>query len=179
MKKLILFILLLPVCLIGRAQGWYAGVEGGYFLGEKPRYWQVAVTGSYTKAFSQFISLDANASLYNQNYNEAAIDVQYVPYPGWKPTHPASNSHTFGGSLGINVMLKLNGPVSLFTGPKVDCNFYQPEYYEFHRATAQWRVGLNVDVWKLRVRASWDIMMTNRNDSSKGSAITVGVAYKL
>lgn len=178
MKKLILLILLLPICLIGRAQGWYVGVEGGHFLGEKPRYWQVAVTGSYTMKFSQFISLDANASLYNQNYNVAAIDVQWFN-PNADMNFSVSNSHTFGGSLGVNAMLKLNGPVSLFTGPKVDCNFYQPKYYEFHRAMLEWRVGLNVDVWKLRIRASWDIMVTNRNDYRKGSAISVGVAYNL
>lgn len=49
-----------------------------------------------------------------------------------------------------------------------------------HRANVQWRVGLQADFWRLRLRASWDILCTNRDsDYPKGSLLTVGVAWKL
>ena len=49
-----------------------------------------------------------------------------------------------------------------------------------HRANMQWRVGLQADFRRLRLRASWDILCTNRaSDYPKGSLLTVGVAWKL
>ena len=87
--------------------------------------------------------------------------------------------HTFGVSLGVNAIIHVGGPMSIFTGPKAQCNLIQKDYY-MHRANVQWRVGLQADFRRLRLRASWDILCTNRaSDYPKGSLLTVGVAWKL
>ena len=184
MKKLILFILLLPICLIGRAQGWYVGAEASRGVASHP-YWQAAVTGSYTMKVASFLSLDANASLYYQHHDQMTV---FIDICVENPQDLHANAQTFGGALGVNAILPIFKPVSFFTGPQVMCNFFQKNYfgeyttfdYTDHRALGLWRIGLEAEIWRLRVRASWDILMTDRSDNGrKGSAITVGIAYNL
>lgn len=183
MKKLFLFILLLPVCLVGRAQGWYIGAEASRGVASHP-YWQAAVTGSYTMKVASFLSLDANASLYYQHHDQATV---FFDFYNSNIENVDINAQTFGGALGLNAILPICKPVSFFTGPQVMCNFFQKNYfggyaidYTDHRALGLWRIGLQAQIWRLRVRASWDILMTDRSENGrKGSAISIGVAYRL
>ena len=166
LKKLIMLLMLLPVFAAANAQ-FHVGAEAGRILNDESPYWQVGATGSYTRHLYQNLSFDADAALYYQNVNDNA----------WIPE--AMRGHTFGVSLGVNAIIHVGGPMSIFTGPKAQCNLIQKDYY-MHRANVQWRVGLQADFWRLRLRASWDILCTNRaSDYPKGSLLTVGVAWKL
>lgn len=166
MKKLFIMLLMLPMFVAAKAQ-FHVGAEVGRILNDDNPYWQVSATGSYTRHLFQDLSLDANAALFYQNVDQNS----WIPY--------AIRGHTFGGSIGVNAILRVGGPISLFTGPKVQCNFVQKDYY-MHRANLQWRVGLQADFWRLRLRASWDILCTNRASyGPKGSLLSVGVAWAL
>ncbi len=166
MKKLLLMILLLPMFAAANAQI-HVGAEAGRILNDYDPYWQVSATGSYTRHLFQDLTLDADVALY----------YQYCDQNSYMPS--AIKGHTFGGSLGVNAILHVSGPVSLFTGPKGQCNFVQVDY-GMHRANLHWRVGLQADLGKLRLRASWDILCTNRSENGpKGSLLSVGVAWKL
>ena len=165
MKKLLLMIILLPMFAVANAQI-HVGVEAGRILNDDDPYWQVGVTGSYTRHLYENLSFDANATVFYQN-----VEQMGEPF--------SIHGHTLGAGIGINAILHVGGPISIFTGPKGQCNFVQVDYY-MHRANLQWRVGLQADFWKLRLRASWDILCTNRsNEYPKGSLLCIGVAWKL
>ena len=164
MKKLLLTLLLLPLYVAMHAQDIHVGVEGSrFFTGDN--YWQGAVVGSYTKQLPWYVAFDVDASLYYQHYDSTTLDGIW------------GASHTFGGSVGVNGILKLAGPLSLFTGPKATCNFVQKDYGG-HRASLQWRLGIGADFNRIRVRASWDTLITEQS-GGKGSAVSVSVALRL
>lgn len=165
MKKLIMLLMLLPVFAAANAQ-FHVGAEAGRILNDKDPYWQVGATGSYTRHLYENLSFDADVTLFYQNVEEWG-----EPFSQY--------GHTFGVGLGVNAIIHVGGPMSIFTGPKAQCNLIQIDY-SMHRANVQWRVGLQADFWRLRLRASWDILCTNRDsDYPKGSLLTVGVAWKL
>ncbi len=165
MKKLIMLLMLLPVFAAANAQ-FHVGAEAGRILNDNRPYWQVGATGSYTRHLYENLSFDADATLYYQNVEQMGFPFDI-------------HGHTFGAGIGVNAIMHVGGPISLFTGPKAQCNFIQKDYY-MYRANMQWRVGIQADFWRLRLRASWDILCTNRaSDYPKGSLLTVGVAWKL
>ena len=186
MKKLLLLILLLPLYVAASAQEFHIGAEGSRFVsGDADMYWKGGVVGSYTIKLPKCFALDVNASLYYQHYDTST----HLERPGNK--YPENKKHdyaqTFGGSIGVNGIIKLGGPISFFTGPLATCNFFQKAYFydttmdmNIHRAMLQWRFGLQADVSRLRIRASWDVCATNCNQwGDKGTAISVSVAYRL
>lgn len=165
MKKLFIMLLMLPMFVAAKAQ-FHVGAEVGRILNDDNPYWQVSATGSYTRHLYENLSFDADVALFYQNIEQSGQPFNI-------------HGHTFGGSIGVNAIMHVGGPISLFTGPKAQANFVQKDY-SFHRANVQWRVGLQADFWRLRLRASWDIMCTNRASyGPKGSLLTVGVAWKL
>jgi len=179
MKRLLSVLMLLPMFAAANAQAIHVGAEGSRYTGDGTYpYWQAAVTGSYTMHLYENLSFDANASLYYQYYDD---DWLYTPYPDWvPPAGSGSPTQTFGGSIGLNGIIHVAGPISVFTGPRVMCNFVQKNF-DLHRANMQWRVGLSADVWRLRIRASWDPVVTRRDsgDDDKGYGICLSVAWRL
>lgn len=165
MKKLFLMLMLLPVFAAAQAQ-FHVGAEAGRILNDDNPYWQVGITGSYTRHLYENLSFDADAIVFYQNVEQRGMPLDI-------------HGHTLGAGIGINAIMHIGGPISLFTGPKGQCNFVQVDYH-MHRANLQWRVGLQADFWKLRLRASWDILCTNRDSyGPKGSLLSLGVAWAL
>lgn len=185
MKKLLLLILLLPLYVATSAQEFHIGAEGSrYVTDNRTDYWKGAVIGSYTRKLPKCFAFDVNASLYYQHYDRST----FLPNPGgtFYPETEQDYAHTFGGSIGVNGIIRLGGPISFFTGPMATCNFFQKDYIggytidiSTYRANLQWRLGLGADVWRLRVRASCDLYVTDLRYHQKGTAISVSVAYRL
>jgi len=186
MKKLLLFIMMLPLYVVTQAQEFHIGAEGSRFVsGEAYKYWKGGVIGSYTIKLPKSLALDVNASLYYQHYDESTYLLRPGGFNYLETDH--DYAQTVGGSIGVNGIVRLFGPMSFFTGPMATCNFFQKAYVNdhtvdtsIHRAMLQWRFGLGVDVWRLRVRASWDVCVTNCVSwGDKGTAISISVAYRL
>lgn len=157
--------MLLPVFAAAQAQ-FHVGAEAGRILNDDNPYWQVGITGSYTRHLYENLSFDADAIVFYQNVEQFGM-----PF--------VIHGHTLGAGIGINAIMHIGGPMSLFTGPKAQCNLVQADY-SMHRANVQWRVGLQADFMRIRIRASWDILCTNRGYyGPKGSLLSVGVAWAL
>lgn len=184
MKKFILMLLMLPFCAGADAQEFHVGAEGSSLVTGDYKYWQIDAIGSYTRHLYENLSFDANASLYYQHYDDEISDWDWDA--GWYTGNNSSYSQTFGGSVGLNIIMHVGGPISVFSGPKVLCNFFQKAYYHgsaydfaLNRAGIQWRVGLSADVWRLRIRAAWNPWITDRGWDNKGSTVSVSVAWRL
>lgn len=195
MKKLLLILMAFFTLASANAQGFYAGVESSRLF---KRYdlspnWDVEAFVSYSRPLFLQVGFEAQAGLYTQYFDSpAGSEVYCDPALGY-PKVTDSHAITFGGNLGLFVTLKIAGPISLFTGPSFDCDFVQRVRYKIngkrysdndfanHRAMLQWRLGAIADIWKLRLKLSWDYDVTRRLDfcSERQSAITLSVAYNI
>ncbi len=202
MKKLIMTM----IAALAVGSGWnaeaigpgslYVGAEGSYSV-VSPEYYKFGLFGvnaNYSIDLTSKIFVSPEVSLYYQHLPDGGEMPVWIPYPGWELNGEYSQTaNTFGGGLGAYAGLRFAKPVFFFTGPLARCNFYQKvrknyngeityhDIYE-HRANLLWRFGLGVDVWRLRIRASYDLYVTDRginDDEKKSGAVSVGVAFKL
>jgi len=169
-KKILVSLLAAIICatasgkVIGEPRhSFHAGVEGTFsFTHRKDMshiglYRQVGALGSYTLRFSEYF-INPELSLYYQYYpDNLRLDGGV-----------ASDLHanTFGAGLGFYVGRTIGGPISIFTGPVGKCNIYQGSTdnwgFDGHRAALLWRFGVGADVWRLRIRASFDLHVTKQ-----------------
>lgn len=194
MKRILLSLVVMCAMLgvAARDNGFYAGVEGTYNVvsGSNAKYGLFGINGSYVFNLPLGFYVSPEASLYYQHHNENT---------GWiGGAMPSSQKakydwHTdiFGGALAFYIGKKIAGPIYIFTAPAVRCNFYQKETctsggisstmpsFGEHRANMLWKFGIECDIWRLRIRASYDQYVTNRMSysTSKNGDITLAVAY--
>ena len=194
MKKRLNIVLIALMAWVGMsAQGFYVGLEGSRVFENKNNTsypnWELGAFASYSRTLYQRLGFDVQAGLYTQYYEDGSSFKEYIADPD-APQVSARNHHgvTFGGKLAASLSLKIVGPVSVFTGPVLGCNFFQKDYYGsdaddfgLHRAQLQWRLGAIADVRRLRLRLSWEHDLTRRepHNDCKQEGVTLSVAYRL
>lgn len=186
LKKITVSLLAAIICATASAanngeprHSFHAGLEGTFsFLHKKDMshaglYRQVGALGSYTLRLSEYF-INPELSLYYQYYPEQ------LQLDGGKASHLHAN--TFGAGLGFYVGRTICGPVSIFTGPVGKCNIYQDSSnnwgFDGHRAALSWRFGVGADVWRLRIRASFDLHVTDQMYGHTPNAFSASVAYR-
>lgn len=201
MKKLIFIITIIAALSTGWNAGamrpgeLYVGAEGSYSVvnNSGSKYGLFGINANYSINLSSLFFVSPEASLYYQHYPNG------TPIYGWIGDSAMPNvgkssftANTFGGGLGAYLGFRFRKPVFIWTGPQALCNFYQQCRYRIgdkvtyhdlteNRANLLWRFGLGFDVWRLRIRASYDLYVTNRVEyhTKKDGAISLGIALKL
>ncbi len=199
MKKLIMTM----IAALAVGSGWsaeaigpgslYVGAEGSYSVvhGYNNQFGLFGIEGGYSFDVSSLFWLNPEASLYYQHLPELCNYEFFAP--GATSGSASTCANTFGGGLGLYIGKDFIKPLGIFTGPLVRCNFYQKERVHFdngdtmtydyseHRANLLWRFGLEFKTWRLRVRASYDLYVTDRSiyDEKKSGAVAVGIAFRL
>lgn len=174
------------------AQGLYVGVDGMKTVGAyRNPYWEVGAFASYARPLILRMGFDVEAGLYTQYYHNGTSVGEFIVNPFDNPVNKNRHAVTFGGRIGANLTLKIAGPISIFTGPSANCNFFQKEYIKIgeshyrddvsvHRAGMQWRVGITADIKFIRLRFSWARDLTGHDaDHEKQNSLLLSVAYRL
>ena len=199
MKRTLGLLLLLTLSAIGMcAQGLYVGVEGlkTFEKHQSNSNWEFGAYASYSHSLFMRLGFDVQAGLYTQYFNDGTTGsfMDFIPYPDWVPPKYDRYAVTFGGKLGAHLTLKVAGPISIFTGPSVRCNFFQKDYrrlegekyhaedYDLRRAVMQWGLGLSGDFKRFRVRLSWEADITKAcedSDKAHQNGVMLSLAYRL
>lgn len=105
-----------------------------------------------------------------------------LPWPGGSYDN-IGKTHAYGVNLGGDVGLKLFSFLNVFTGP--DFRFDFKHHYtgdcmdKFNYSTIYWRFGLSINVWKLSLRGSYNLGLTDFEDGTddKVDTVTLGLRY--
>ena len=178
MRKIIfLAIMVLAGCLTMPAQSnsftaEVASVNSFEDYKSERTYHGVEVNGGYQFNFLKRI------------YVEPQIGLTWLSHcrdiPCGVPVDKEGNITTLGINIGATGGVKLCRYIGLFTGPDVKIDVYSQDEHACEKVTsAWWRFGLDVFVWKLRIRGSVDVGMNKPYSKYETNhAYTIGLAYQ-
>ena len=85
-----------------------------------------------------------------------------------------------GFEVTANFGAKIWPHVAIVTGPDVKFNCWDSnkECLQNHNVEAWWRFGLDIFVWRLRVRGTFGLGMNHPYSSDHNNSYTIGLAYR-
>lgn len=187
MKKLIviMFLLCAAVPMYARGNGFNIGlgsqiaIEGdkNFPLDDcgKPYRWGMSVIGGYTLNFGRFF-FNPEVALYWEKIKQG-YDAPYYVH-GWS----FSDGNNFGGSVAAHIGYNIGAGFEVFTGPWTKCNFAQWHSKDgewnrqYNRAEALWRIGVGYTLWRMTLRASYNIQMSDGDYWATAKCNTIDVA---
>lgn len=151
---------------------WFTPTEKGMGASDFNGY---GIEGAYKIGVLKRMFVEPHLGLYTSIHHN-------VPLPG-NTDYKLGKTHAYGMNFGGDLGLKLFSFVKIFIGP--DFRFDFKHHYKgdcrdrFNYSTIYWWFGVSVDVWKLSLRGSYNLGMTDFEDGidEKVNTVAVGLRY--
>ena len=168
-----LFIALFVAAPAASAQGTGATVEftslnSVHHKGGSGDYNGFSIKGGYQFSFLKMLYVEPQAGFVTTK-TEVSIDGGNFDTTNWQT----------GVELTANLGAKIWPHVAIVTGPDVKFNCGNSNKLEHdHPVEAWWRFGLDIFVWRLRVRGTFGLGMNHPYYSDHNNSYTIGLAYR-
>ena len=163
-------------------------------VGEFSRFRGVTVGGNYKWFLVKGLFLRPELTVYYENHDESILDFSGEMEEHYNQARDGSGNHSTEVGIGLATMIGYRIPVSklisydFFTGPYYSVALDQHEtlygrHYinEYNRSSLRWRVGVGVNVWRIKVGASfdWSLLKLDRkySDDRENNVVNISLGY--
>lgn len=210
MKRITVFMMAIGLAFSFVAQErweshFMAGASAGFTVGSKSNdklshreyadYWGTSITGGYKWFVHKGLFILPELSFYYENHDAAGIDgVGASAVDG--SMHASETGFALDAMVGYSIPCSKNNSIDFMTGPYFACAFDQHDTTKITRidgttesfhitdlantTSFRWRFALGVNVWRMTVKAAYDVSVTDLKtgyDGREHHVLSLGVAY--